>query len=617
MNKTKTLSTLLLIISIISFYFNFFPQLILPVFFFYTSYVLVSVFTKNFLVRIAFTPAALIVLTVTSLFISNFISLTLFMPILFIINFILFQKAKTPEVQLKKKHLILLGIIILSAGILHFLIYQKFNFQLIGTDISRFGILSKTFEIKGKITPDLTPYDLPTSFFYFPAAYSIPLGFSFAGIDPISSITLFSFVLNLCAIIGFYLFSRGFLDNEIQCLLAAFFYAFFLDHVLDYLVIRAVFSYAWSIYFFFITAYLLTKAWREKFNNGLIIIAVTGILFTHWYTFFPLMFLFMSFSVHEFIKKGTLKKTVDFLKKIFKPLSISLILTIPFFIIFAPHMNDRFLPMNWAEHKVAGSYFASQNISQRIINSFLSHGAFMNVTLPLYGFMTILLILLIKKFINKKRISLLLFYVFSMIFSMLLYQSLTFRRMIDFPKFIFPMVFALLVDDNKPILIMFLLLLPFLIINPLYYFMNLNQPELESIDSVKKEEIAAFQFIKTLPENSTIMIDGGGTGCIAGSEGSHGDRIFPLTGKKVFLFTNYCWANYNRSEFEARLDLFRYLSINSNDTETLEKLTNDYGVTHIYIGPNSLGLRTHDLKKSGYYEEVFNENKTSVFEITY
>ncbi len=609
----KLVRIIFLLVCAYSFYTNTLPQVFVTAFLFYTAYLLTSLFTKDFIKRIAFTPASFITFFVTIMFTANFASINLFMPALFVLYALLVLKSgKGFKIRFSKKHALLLLSVILVSGALRFLLYQKINYQLAGTDISRFGILSKTFEIKGKITPDLTPYDLPQSFFYFPSAYTVPLIFSFAGIDPITGITLFSFILNMSAIIAFYLFSKKLFKKELEAILSTLFFSIIFDHVLDYLVVRAVFSYAWGFYFFILGALAL-----QQKKSKLWIPTITGILYTHWYITFPLFFLFLSKTVTEFIKKGVIKESFQILKNIVKPLAFSLTLTIPFFLVFGPHMSDRFLPMNWAEHKVGGSTFAELPIIEKLYLTFISHGASSNTPNIFYGLIIILMVLVGPSFFKEERTHLFLFYVFIAVFSFLLYSSLTFRRMLDFLKILYPLILAKLCYEHKPLIIIFLLVTPIILFTTPFYILNLGTETMPAVDPVMPEEFSAFNFIKTLPKDSVIMIDGGGTGCIAGSDGSHGDRIFPLTGKKVFLFTNYCWANYNRSEFERRLDLYRDLSINIDDTKTLDTLTKEYMVSHVYIGPTTLGLRSEDLRESNYYEEVFSENQTSVFQIIY
>ena len=47
--------------------------------------------------------------------------------------------------------------------------------------------------------------------------------------------------------------------------------------------------------------------------------------------------------------------------------------------------------------------------------------------------------------------------------------------------------------------------------------------------------------------------------------------------------------NRHKTEYEKRVELYRKISINPNDKNALRELKT-YGVTHVYIGPNSLGL---------------------------
>jgi len=124
----------------------------------------------------------------------------------------------------------------------------------------------------------------------------------------------------------------------------------------------------------------------------------------------------------------------------------------------------------------------------------------------------------------------------------------------------------------------------------------------------------AMDFIKeNVPENAVILMDGGGSGCF-GANPSAGERIFPLTSRKVFYFTNYCWAKYDREEYAKRVDLYRRIAIDPDDSETLQKLK-EYGVSHVFIGPNDVGLKLRLFQESSKYRLMYDENDYKIFEI--
>ena len=124
----------------------------------------------------------------------------------------------------------------------------------------------------------------------------------------------------------------------------------------------------------------------------------------------------------------------------------------------------------------------------------------------------------------------------------------------------------------------------------------------------------AMDFIKEeVPENATFLIDGGGCGCM-GASASYGERIFPLTSRKIFYFTNYCWAKYDRDEYFKRVDLYRRIGIEPDDTEALEELKN-YNVTHVFVGSKSVGFHPYPFAHSKNYEMIYNESGFQIFKI--
>jgi len=131
---------------------------------------------------------------------------------------------------------------------------------------------------------------------------------------------------------------------------------------------------------------------------------------------------------------------------------------------------------------------------------------------------------------------------------------------------------------------------------------------------VWSEHSNAMNFIKDNTSlESIFLVDGGGSGCI-GSGSSYGERIFPLTSRRIFYFTNYCWADYNKTEYRRRVDIYRRISIDPDDSEALAELKG-YNVTHVFIGPGHVGLDPVLFSNSTNYELVYDEDNFQIFEV--
>jgi len=151
-----------------------------------------------------------------------------------------------------------------------------------------------------------------------------------------------------------------------------------------------------------------------------------------------------------------------------------------------------------------------------------------------------------------------------------------------------------------------------------YYINVLKQTEIDNKNIypwvIWNDFYKAIGFIKTnTSSDSVFLIDSGGAGCF-GSSSSYGDRIFPLTSRRPFYFTDYCWAVWDLDDYENRVNLYREISINPNN-DTLINNLKEYNVTHVFIGPYDVGLNYTLFKNSKHYEEMFNENRFSIFKI--
>jgi len=174
----------------------------------------------------------------------------------------------------------------------------------------------------------------------------------------------------------------------------------------------------------------------------------------------------------------------------------------------------------------------------------------------------------------------------------------------------------LIFNDNKLNLILLLLIANTKIPPSLFSYFDLH-PDYDKGQVpwiIWNSFYEAISFIKyNTPENSTFLIDGGGAGC-TGASASYGERIFPLTSRKIFYFSDYCWAKYDENEYRMRVSIYRELSINPSDEKLIKKLK-EYNVTHIFIGPTDVALNKNLFYNSSFYKLIYENRDFKIFEV--
>lgn len=506
-------------------------------------------------------------------------------------------------------------LILLISVIFRLLILSKIG-SLIGTDITKFAITSHAMKLKKQITPDLRPYDLAHSFFYFPLSFTLPLVIETLGIDAISSITYFSFFFNILTIVAFFMLASKILDHK-KALYATFFYSMFFDVSLDYLMSRGVFAFAIAFLPCFLGMYSLLEFFNGKRKTVLLFFSSLFLFLTHWYLSFVLFAFFISLLLYEYYKEKIFSKSKGILIEILKIIPLILILTSPFLISFGLNF-----PIQRIE-KAADWKMYEKEVEEAPLKDKIITIIFENFATPIravsYSLGFLVSILTINELTKNKRLIITIFLIL-LIFSSIFYiHSITWKRSADYVKIVYPISFSLIF--NHPLFIgISLISSPFVENTPVWYYLNvpdnLKKEQQFFFDVVSKNELRAFEFIKeNVSENAIFMIDGGGAGCVGGQPFSHGERIFPLTSRKLFYFTNSCPFNFDWKNYQKRVDLYRNISIDPNDGEALDELKNKYNVTHIYIGSNHVGLEPKLFKASKNYRLVYHDEEVYIFEI--
>ncbi|MCW1296088.1 MAG: hypothetical protein OH319_00205 [Candidatus Parvarchaeota archaeon] len=516
--------------------------------------------------------------------------------------------------RMERIYIYLLLILILGI-VIRVLIFSKIT-QIIGTDAVRYAIVAHSMFLKQEITTDSRPYDMSYSFFYFPISFVLPLILELMNINPISSITYFSLFFNIMSILAFYLFVNLLLDKK-QALYATFFYSLFYDVSLDYLMARGVFAYSIGFYGLFLMLYGILKIHGGEKDKKLIFFPALFLLLVHWYHFFVILALIFSLAMHEFINENSFRKTKDVIIKLLGLLPFLLIALLPFLILFIPKYFEIQKIWKLADWRMYEIYYENLSMIGKLYGMiFKSFASIVSGVTYSLGFFVTLLVS--KMIVEKSKMFLLFLFVFLFISSYFYIPSITWKRNVDYMKLIYPISFSL-VFDNPIIVGISLILSPYIPNTPFWYFYmvpeKLDKEAAAFFDVVSEEELKAFEFIrKNTPINATFILDGGGAGCVGGQTFSHGERIFPLTSRKVFYFTNFCPGLFDLREYQERVDLYRELAIEPNNESTIMKLKK-YNVTHVYIGPAHIGLNPELFIMSRNYKLIFHENNTYVFEI--
>jgi hypothetical protein len=418
------------------------------------------------------------------------------------------------------------------------------------------------------------------------------------------------------SILSFYLFTSLILDKK-QALYATFFYSIFYDISLDYLMARGVFCYSIGFYGLFLLLYGILKIYSEEKDKKLIFFPSLFLLLVHWYHFFFVLAFIFSLAIHEFKNENSFEKCKKIIRQLVGLIPFLVIATLPFTIFFIPKYFETQQIWKLADWRMYEVYYENLSIIAKIYGMIFKN--FASVVSGISYSLGFLVTLLISKMVIEKRKEfILILFIFLFISSYFYIPSITWKRNADYVKLIYPISFSF-AFDNPIIAAISLISSPYVPNTPFWYFYNvpekLTGEAAAFFDTVSKEELKAFDFIKENTSiNSVFILDGGGAGCVGGQVSSHGERIFPLTSRNVFYFTNFCPGIFDLDEYQKRVDLYRELAINPNNESTILELKH-YNVTHIYIGPSHVGLNPDLFMNSRNYRLVFHENRTYIFEI--
>lgn len=518
-------------------------------------------------------------------------------------------------------------LILFLSLVFRLILFMKIG-SIMGTDVGRFAILSRIFYLEGKIKMDLRPYDLAEGWFYFPGIIAIPIVYEILGVDPITASTILGFVISYLSLIAFYFFVKE-ASNEKNGLNALIFYSFLFDLPLSYIIFTLVpygmsFPYLYLL-FYTATAYFFSK---EKKNTGkfffLFTVSIFGCMVFHAYSLFLFVPLLFSFIAYEIIEKSRVERSMRVFLQVFRSTILSILLLSPFLCLAKDYIFTSTRLENLAD---LGAWPAEEATLWKgtSVLEVLSRMLFSNpagITEPVFLFaasiVSFLSVILIFKRKKKEKV-IAFFFLFVLIFNFFSsFGNANSVRFLGSTSLIYP----ILISDLLPIpqINLLISISSIYIKSPsvLYYIRVLEPPRERGAPiqtMIWPEFWDAMRFIKeNVPENATFFIDGYGAGCI-GASSSYGERIFPITSRKIFFFTDYCWAQYNKSEYERRLSLYRRICIDPTNETSIRELKGKYNVTHVYVGPKDLCLNVTKVLNSPHYELIFHEKDIFIFRI--
>ena len=516
------------------------------------------------------------------------------------------NKTKRVSIKIEKSDLWLLIFLLFSFSVNFALfLYHK---SIIGADIGRFGIISHAIFLKGKFETNLKPYDMAEDFFYFPSIILFPPLFELAGIDAVTFLSFLVFFFSSLYGLPVYLISKRLFNGE-SALASFFFSSFFLNPLIN-IGFLGVFPYAISIFYFLSFLYFIL----EK-NKDFIAISgsLIGIISFHAYLLFLLVPFLLSLS---FLNLQAFSFIVN------KKFWIFLLFFSSFLVPYLFKTYKSFLVSFESDKKLDIFMFSTFNRNLPLIQKlqfilFTSPIGFSKNIFLFIGFLVFLFALIknYKKFYFGTKFLLLSFILsFFLIFAS--FNDMNFARSIWINWFFYSIGFALIFNDNKLNLLLLLLIAVNKMPPSLFSYFDLrptyDKGQIPWI--VWNSFYDAISFIKyNTSENSTFLIDGGGAGC-TGASASYGERIFPLTSRKIFYFSDYCWARYDENEYRKRVSLYREFSINPSDEKLIKKLK-EYNITHIFIGPTDVALNKSLFYNSSFYKLIYENRDFKIFEI--
>jgi hypothetical protein len=503
----------------------------------------------------------------------------------------------------KREHQYLLAIVLFSI-VLKLLFFARANWMPIGTDVVRWGTVTHSWFLKGQITPDLQPYFSSGNYFsYTPLTLILGLVAETLFFDPITGATLISCLLSTMSVITFYMLCREFLGEK-KALYSSLYYVALFDSSFIYIINRFLYSFASGFFPLFLSMYYLTRAFKDGKADRFLVPVLVFLATSHFFHLFPLLI----FLICLYIVRRDREVLLDILKKSLLAVVMAVLVFLPYLIVFMGnigHTNQPYVSAEWTMYETF-SELANASPLERLLVYILANGME-----PYYGFFygfgLVLMFLAVKRF-SKSRKTLSYFFMICLITSFFYTTNVMFIRFSTFPKMLYPLATSIFFSDPSSAIILTGMSF-FVERTPAWYAMNdFNNTYL---DIVTSEEIDAYEFIRqNVPEEATFLIDGGGQGIFEGHSGSHGDRIFVLTSRRVFYYSGIM----ELGEYQKRLDVYRRISINPDNLAAIQELK-DYGVTHVYVGPADVGLNENLFIKSENYELLWREGDVYIFEI--
>ena len=546
--------------------------------------------------RFVFAPVVSVLLNMVLVQAHNIIfgiSLKLFPVTLIISNVVIIYifRKDSLKIKLNKSDFYILFFFVLSLS-LNLVYLAKTNFQLTGSDVSQYGILTHSWYLKDSITSDLRPYIESGNFFpNYPAVLFTFLALETFIFEPLHAMVWTTMVLvSLCAPV-FYKLSESFL-NQKKALYSTVFFLFLFNIPFSFVVGRGILSFAIGFFPLLCSLYLFSNLPEKKGFDWLLVVSLIVLAMTHYIH----MVLVLFFGISVLIYSWKRRTNVKFLKTFVISFLLFLMLILPMLLKFPLGSSNNYIQIIAEFRNLQGGFYDS------LYALFFADGA-LPVSNIFYFLGLVVTVLLFNRFQEKKKI-ILYFILLSLFLSVSSINLLFINRLSPIPKIMYPISFSLLFDNPY---------LATLMVG--YSFMNPGNPGWVIINEhtdpfyrvVSLDELRAFEYIKwNTPENSTFLIDGfGGL-----HHGSHGDRIFIMTSRRIFFYDMFM----NQSEYEKRLDLFGQIAINPEDEDVLDELKN-YGVSHIYIGPGDIILKPELFSDSDYYNLIWIDGDVHVFEI--
>ena len=519
-----------------------------------------------------------------------------------------------PDFSVDKWLLVIFAFAILAESVLFFKIGT-----LMGPDVGRFASISHAYFLEKNIVLNLQPYDLASKYFYFPGVIVLPAVFEIVGINPIVAMTLIGLIINLATILAFYFFSKELLGE--YALHATLFFAFLFNIPL-YFILFAFQPFGMSYLFLFAFLASMLAVFFNKNEKSFLILTFSflGILFFHPYIIFLLLTFITALFIYDFVENG--KKFLNFRRMFFAsllPVVAALILFSPYLFYFRDSLAISFSKINKIDvssyRPLALFGFVNSEAARNILTVLFSIPV--GFVDPIYLIVAFAIFLIAwKKFVQNEKKILAIFFILTIGLNYFAASNINLSRFLTSTSVFYPNVMPILLNFI-PLNLVFVGASMFFNSPSLLFYLKNLQPTADPGSSAKTvvwpEFNDAMNFIaQNTSENATFLIDGGGAGCL-GLSSSYGERIFPLTSRKVFYFTNYCWADYNRTDYSERVDAYREIAETPSDLSAIQILKS-YNVTHVFIGPDDFILNP-DMFLNSNYRTVFHENKIYIFQL--